>query len=87
MCLTLVKNKIYKGSVTNGRQTTNSTGKKVVSKQLKGIFDANIGAEYRYTKRLGFFISFNNIANFRYYRWSNYPTKRFSLMGGLSYSF
>ena len=72
---------------TYAADTINSTGKKVVSKQLKGIFDANIGAEYRYTKRLGFFISFNNIANFRYYRWSNYPTQRFSLMGGLSYSF
>lgn len=67
--------------------TTVATGIKPVSKQLKGIFDANIGAEYRYTKRLGFFVSFNNIANYRYYRWSNYPTQRFSLMGGLSYSF
>lgn len=67
--------------------TTVATGLKPVSKQLKGIFDANIGAEYRYTKRLGFFVNFNNIANYRYYRWSNYPTQRFSLMGGLSYSF
>lgn len=67
--------------------TTNVTGVKVVAKQLKGFFDANIGAEYRYTKKLGFFINFNNIANVRYYRWSNYPTQRFSLMGGLSYSF
>lgn len=62
-------------------------GKIVGSKELKGIFDANIGLEYRYTKKLGFFLNFNNIANYRYYRWSNYPTQRFSLMGGLSYSF
>jgi hypothetical protein len=55
--------------------------------QLKGVFDANIGLEYRYTKKLGFFVNFNNIANYRYYRWSNYPTQLFSLMGGLSYSF
>lgn len=67
--------------------TTVATGIKPVAKQLKGIFDANIGAEYRYTKRLGFFINFNNIANYRYYRWSNYPTQRFNLLGGLSYSF
>ena len=62
-------------------------GKIVGSKELKGIFDANIGLEYRYTKKLGFFLNFNNIMNYRYYRWSNYPTQRFSLMGGLSYSF
>jgi len=67
--------------------TTSITGKKVIAKELKGVFDANIGLEYRYTKKLGFFLNFNNIANYRYYRWSNYPTQRFSLMGGLSYSF
>lgn len=67
--------------------TTLATGKKIVAKELKGIFDANLSAEYRYTKNLGFFINFNNIANYRYYRWMNYPTQRFSLMAGLSYSF
>lgn len=67
--------------------TATVTGMKVVAKELKGIFDANIGVEYRYTKRFGLFLNFNNIANVRYYRWSNYPTQRFNLMGGLSYSF
>jgi hypothetical protein len=66
---------------------SSSTGQKVVAKELKGVFDANIGLEYRYTKKLGFFLNFNNIANSRYYRYSNYPTQKFSLMGGLSYSF
>ncbi len=63
------------------------SGKKAVATELRGVFDANLGAEYRYTKNLGFFFNFNNIANYRYYRWSNYPTQRFSLMAGLSYSF
>lgn len=67
--------------------TTIASGKKVVAKELKGIFDINIGAEYRYTKRLSFFINFNNIANMRYYRWSDYPTQRFNFMAGLTYSF
>lgn len=67
--------------------STTTSGMKVVAKELKGVFDANIGLEYRYTKKLGFFLNFNNIANFRYYRYSNYPTQKFSLMGGLSYSF
>ena len=63
------------------------TGKKVVAQELKGVFDANIGVEYRYTKKLGFFLNFNNITNFRYYRYNNYPTQRIGFMGGLSYSF
>lgn len=67
--------------------TSSPTGKKVVAQELKGVFDANIGLEYRYTKKLGFFLNFNNIANFRYYRYNNYPTQRLGFMAGLSYSF
>ncbi len=69
------------------KDTTSSTGNKVVAQELKGVFDANIGLEYRYTKKLGFFLNFNNITNFRYYRYNNYPTQRLGFMGGLSYSF
>ena len=64
-----------------------ANGDKIETEELKGVFDANVGLEYRYTKKLGFFLNFNNIANFRYYRYSNYPTQRFTFMGGLSYSF
>ena len=64
-----------------------STSKKVVAEELKGLVDLNVGAEYRYTKRLGFFVNINNIANVRYLRYINYPTQRFSVMGGLSYAF
>ncbi len=54
--------------------------------QLKGITDINLGAEYRYTKMLSFFATFNNIGNFRYYRWDKYPTQRFNFMVGLSFT-
>ena len=67
--------------------TTATTGTKVVAKELNGVFDANIGLEYRYNKKLGFFLNVNNIASVRYMRYMNYPTQRFNLMGGLSYSF
>ena len=60
---------------------------KVTPVSLKGVFDVNLGAEYRYTKKLGFFFNLNNVAAMRYNRWLNYPTQRFSLMGGVSYSF
>ena len=65
-------------------ETPNPT---VVATQLKPLFDANLGGEYRYNKKLGFFVSINNIASVRYYRYINYPTQRFNFMLGLSYSF
>jgi len=55
--------------------------------ELKGLVDANIALEYRYTKYLSFFAHFNNLAAQRYYRWNAYPTQRFNLLAGLSYSF
>ncbi len=54
-------------------------------KLLKGIADINLGAEYRYTKMLSFFVKLNNIANVRYYRWEKYPSQRFNLMIGLTF--
>jgi hypothetical protein len=54
-------------------------------KLLNYIVDVNVGAEYRYSKMLGFFVSFNNIANMRYYRWEKYPTQRFNMMIGLTF--
>ena len=65
----------------------NISGVRAVASELKGLVDVNMGLEYRYNKKLSFYTMFNNVANFRYYRWSNYPTQRFNFMGGLSYSF
>jgi hypothetical protein len=52
---------------------------------LKSIGDINLGAEYRYSKMLSFFVNFNNIANMRYYRWEKYPSQRFNFMVGLTF--
>jgi hypothetical protein len=57
------------------------------TRELKGIADVNLGVEYLYNKRLSAFVKFNNIAAYRYYRWNNYPTQRFNLMAGVTYSF
>lgn len=54
-------------------------------KLLKGVGDINLGAEYRYSKMMSFFVNFNNIANMRYYRWEKYPSQRFNLMVGLTF--
>ena len=55
------------------------------AKQLKGWADANLEAEYRYSKMLSFFVRFNNIANQRYYRWERNPSQRFNFMVGLTF--
>jgi outer membrane receptor protein involved in Fe transport len=58
-----------------------------ISRELKGIADMNLGAEYRYTKLLGMFVQLNNIFNVRYERYKNYPMQRFNVMAGVSYTF
>ena len=68
-------------------KTYDSTGAVVVPHLNKGIFDFNLGLEYRYSKILSAFINFNNIAAMRGYPWYNYPNQRFNLMGGLTYAF
>ncbi len=57
------------------------------AKELKGVFDANLGLEYRYTKKLSAFINFNNIASSPYQKFQDYPTQKFNILGGLTYSF
>jgi len=57
------------------------------AKELDGVFDINLGLEYRYTKKLSAFIQFNNIASTPYKRWEDYPTQKFGVLGGLTYSF
>jgi len=62
--------------------------KGVLSPQtLKAWVDLNIGVEYRYRKKLGLFVNFNNVTASRYYRWYNYPSYKFNIMAGLSYIF
>lgn len=64
--------------LTTGNTTLNP-------KQLDGYMDANLEAEYRYSKMLSFFARFNNIANQRYYKWERYPSQRFNFMIGLTF--
>ena len=49
-------------------------------------FNLNLSAEYRYSKILSFWTKFNNISYNRYYEWSYYPSQRFLLMLGFTYS-
>lgn len=59
----------------------------IKSQVVDAWFDGSLGIEYRYHKRLGVFLNFNNIAAANYNKWYNYPTYGFNIMGGLSYIF
>ncbi|MBK7309719.1 MAG: hypothetical protein IPI93_02740 [Sphingobacteriaceae bacterium] len=54
-------------------------------KQINGLVDVNLEAEYRYSKMLSFFVKANNIANQRYNRWERYPTQRLNFTIGLTF--
>ena len=58
----------------------------IVKKELAGIFDINLGLEYRYTKTLSAFVNFNNIGAVKYYQWNNYPLHKFNVLFGFTYS-
>lgn len=55
--------------------------------KIKSLVDVNLGVEYRYNQRFSAFVNFNNIAAYRYYRWSQYPSQRFNFMVGLTANF
>ena len=52
-----------------------------------GIFDINLMAEYRYTKRLSGFVKVNNLFSSKYMRYNNYRVQRIAAMMGITYSF
>jgi len=56
-------------------------------KKLPILVDLNLGAEYRYNKRISAFLSIYNVANSRYNIWNNYPMQGFTVLGGLTFSF
>jgi hypothetical protein len=74
--------KTYNTIATNNVITTTEE-----AQELIGIFDANLGVEYRYTKKLSAFINFNNLTSTAYQRWQDYPTQKLGVLGGLTYSF
>ncbi|MBE0673039.1 MAG: hypothetical protein IH591_00100 [Bacteroidales bacterium] len=54
--------------------------------ELPGHVNINLSAEYRYSKILSFWVRMNNIALNRHYEWAFYPSQRFMMMAGFSYS-
>ena len=68
-------------------QGTNITVISTSIQTLKPIVDANIGVEYRYSKKLAAFAHLNNLGFKSYERWNNYPTQKFNFLIGVSATF
>lgn len=54
---------------------------------LGGNFDLNLGFEYIYNRRLSAFLNINNLTAHKNNYWYLYPTHRFNVQGGLTFSF
>jgi hypothetical protein len=46
----------------------------------------NLGAEYRYTPSISFWVKCNNISYNRYFEWNYYPARNFMIVAGFTYS-
>lgn len=57
------------------------------AQKLDGWVDINLGTEYRFTKALSFWLNFNNLSGSKYFKYYNYRSYGFNLLGGVSYSF
>ena len=53
---------------------------------LKSAVAFNLGVEYRYTRSFSLFLKLNNLSGATYERWNFYPSHRFNMMGGFTYS-
>ncbi|MFM9944220.1 MAG: TonB-dependent receptor [Bacteroidia bacterium] len=57
------------------------------STMLPIIADINIGADYRFSKDISFFIDLNNLTNQTYQRWFNYPVYGLNGIAGVTFIF
>lgn len=54
---------------------------------MKDIIDLNLGVEYRYNKFIALFLNANNLIGAPYQRWYSYPSYKFNILGGVTFTF
>ncbi len=81
------KNKIVAGIELFGITSSYARLTGDTERKLKGTADINVTLEYIMNKHIAFFAGGNNLANFKYQRWNNYPS--YGIMGwiGAKFSF
>lgn len=68
-------------------KTTGSSFVSYINRELKPIIDANLGIEYRYSKKLSAFLHLNNLGFKSYYVWNSYPSYKFNFLVGATVAF
>jgi hypothetical protein len=83
-----LRDKIIAGMhiIAQGDRKMLVTGVPATIYKAPAYFNLNVSAEYRYSKILSLWTTFNNISTNRYYEWYNYPSQRFLFMLGFTYS-
>jgi len=79
----ITRSKMY----AKGYEITASNDIIVKALEIDPMIDLNLGVEYRYSNVLSGFLTLNNVLGQRFYRWYNYPSYRFNMMLGITYSF
>jgi hypothetical protein len=72
--------------VVNGDLLSATAGYTKEKIDMPAHFNLSLNAEYRYSKILSFWMKFDNITTNRYYEWAYYPSQRFLMMLGFTYS-
>ena len=63
-----------------------SLGEAFVSDTIPMRIGVNAEIEYLHNRALSFFVKFDNILCQRYFYWQNYPSRRITVIGGLTYT-
>ena len=50
--------------------------------EINAIFDANVGVEYRLTKKVSAFVNVNNLTTKKYQLWLRYPNQSINVLFG-----
>ena len=73
-------------NVVNADYLSKSSGYILQEVEMPSHFNLNLKAEYRYSKILSVWLRCNNISFKDYYEWAFYPSHRFLIMAGFTYS-
>jgi hypothetical protein len=67
-----------------GQRVSGISGETTATSTLPAFIDFNAGVDYRYSKKMAFFVNVNNITASRYQRWVNYPVLGLNALAGLT---
>ncbi len=83
----ITRTEIFYCGPSYGLATASYNSNFLIPHKIKSYIDINLLLEYKYSKVLSCFINFYNISASRFEKWLDYPSRRFSLLAGITYAF